>query len=1292
MEETNLDIDVEESTREQTPLNDTSGEESSGEVLKGEAYIETVERLHDGSSHLLLHIEGNNSELMDSSIRGKYRYRLKRIGPLGDWVCVTEEKDTIKSKSKKLIKSVLRNSIEKLNESSSDKSDSSEESADKKKSLPARLPSGRELPSVSEKRKLFENKSQSPKVEEPASRSRKPTVRKNKSSSDESQAADKPSKVSDMIRQINKKEDEASEEEDEEEEDEEEEIIVSKENTVTKLIREKQKKIDQVRTVVLEERFTIEAEDVPRKEAVLNVDPDVESSDEELSALSKQLTKQGNSLLEREDKEKSYIDLVTRITTEKHGSNKPSSTETITQRKRLEPKLHRAEAGDEKLLEKLKPEESIQYEYEQVIEQPESAVAKSNGDGKFMPRTETSTESTKVENITTKTTKKQTKEKFEKTEQLTPAQLKKTITDLTTYLTEDEEDKIVETLEKSKRLDEFSYQQFKNKGAKHSAHDMDAEELALMERITPNQVDNAGFDNELVKITASRQFEFVADGKPFAGSDEQNVMFYAGGTDGDEATSRATFQESSSGENIYDYYNLKPAVDLDAHPGAENRFFLKPIDLNTLTVGEQFKPDEITLFVDNNKMIKSNMSEERTESEGESDEKPMGTYYEPIENLTAEDFFRVKHKTPPPKSLDLIKAKFERKSSTDSDNELKRARSEDNRFLSGADSRQPAKLPKSKMEIYDKDFKLNLQFESKIPKHKSLASRKSSNEDEATTTTTTSSEELKSDKAIKKKQLQPHGLKARSPLSHESSEDSPVTSRTAKSRIPVVSPVDPDLNEQHRFKLQPRRSSSEISRKMSSEDENSIYKRPDKLAPNEKSIRKLRDMYEKREEAPDVPVLDKIKKLPKQSLSLFDKAEEAGVKVPPGKKPESHEVKKSPTSTVIETEQKDKPLTSVSPDNEKPKNKLLKSFLDQYESIPDTKESLSTGKPPKSTDYESKFNQEAPAAPGEKIKKLSKSFMDQQQDHEANKTPSAKIPSTKLLKKTDSSSPPSSDKDEVFERKSRPSKSSEDESRAKESDKVKKISKSYMDQYGTGKTDVVDKEPKKLPKEKLVQYESKEELNATATPKKKAAPAIEQPVEVKQEKPTSPKQVESPSDPAQKGIKHLVHKYELRTPSPATYERKASSSSSDSNSQDNEKLKKKSIPVYQPATTAKKTEKPANTDKAVSPHVDAHLVDYKAVNKPDESKEDDKQFKKLLDRYEKILPKPDSSPASAAKKQEGKEAVKQVKSSESDGSDEALSIPTGTRVYKSKHSPLIATLHVPDTTESEAARKQSQGI
>ncbi len=31
MEETNFDIDVEESTRELNPLNDTSGEESSGE-------------------------------------------------------------------------------------------------------------------------------------------------------------------------------------------------------------------------------------------------------------------------------------------------------------------------------------------------------------------------------------------------------------------------------------------------------------------------------------------------------------------------------------------------------------------------------------------------------------------------------------------------------------------------------------------------------------------------------------------------------------------------------------------------------------------------------------------------------------------------------------------------------------------------------------------------------------------------------------------------------------------------------------------------------------------------------------------------------------------------------------------------------------------------------------------------------------------------------------------------------------------------------------------------------------
>jgi hypothetical protein len=59
--------------------------------LRGETYIENFERLPNGSGHLLLHIDNKKkNELLGDDpdkIKGKYKYRLKRIGPLGDWEC-----------------------------------------------------------------------------------------------------------------------------------------------------------------------------------------------------------------------------------------------------------------------------------------------------------------------------------------------------------------------------------------------------------------------------------------------------------------------------------------------------------------------------------------------------------------------------------------------------------------------------------------------------------------------------------------------------------------------------------------------------------------------------------------------------------------------------------------------------------------------------------------------------------------------------------------------------------------------------------------------------------------------------------------------------------------------------------------------------------------------------------------------------------------------------------------------------------------------------------------------------
>ena len=111
--------------------------------------------MEDGSSHLLLHLHGNSSELIRSKdpkkLKGKYKYRLKKVGLLeGQSSEENPETNPVKYKSTPTRNSIesypttqpLRNKFktstrvyeEKVHESSSEKSDYAEVKINKKKS------------------------------------------------------------------------------------------------------------------------------------------------------------------------------------------------------------------------------------------------------------------------------------------------------------------------------------------------------------------------------------------------------------------------------------------------------------------------------------------------------------------------------------------------------------------------------------------------------------------------------------------------------------------------------------------------------------------------------------------------------------------------------------------------------------------------------------------------------------------------------------------------------------------------------------------------------------------------------------------------------------------------------------------------------------------------------------------------------------------------------------------------------------------------------------------------------
>ena len=219
-------------------------------IYRGETFIENVERLPDGSSHLLLRIE-DDSELIDSKnlnkAKGKYKYRFKRIGLLNNEPTIathsklaqptstqeqvvaiqkktvvdqaagtdstTESESDLSERSKEIVQMALGNAIEKIKlakdsrktrvptpKSSSPEPMSSSSSVSSSVSPKKESDDANKLPSFNEKRKLFENSSANPPKAVQASSAVEPTASSSKS---QESSMPKSNKVLDLIKQLN---------------------------------------------------------------------------------------------------------------------------------------------------------------------------------------------------------------------------------------------------------------------------------------------------------------------------------------------------------------------------------------------------------------------------------------------------------------------------------------------------------------------------------------------------------------------------------------------------------------------------------------------------------------------------------------------------------------------------------------------------------------------------------------------------------------------------------------------------------------------------------------------------------------------------------------------------------------------------------------------------------------------------------------------------------------------------------------------------------------------------------
>lgn len=657
-----------------------------------------MERLPDGTSHLLLRID-DDAELIDAKnpnkARGRYKYRFKRIPLPENWTSNEDIKEKLKHQQQKQPRNPTSQQEPSQKMELSDQfSDDSEPEliaiAEKSKDIVRnavstavrRLDTG--LDDIKEESENATSSCNSHKSSKSKNRKESSKSKHFKLDADqaENRSFDSNETIGDVVRSLSYSENDDTTNKNSESDSE---INVANENFVTKVTKEKQKKINQEKTVIIEENYVITSRDEH------NLDEN--QGDQE-------------NLIEKEEKSKTYIDDEVRITTKESGKDKPRKKEKLISKKHTEPSVVSTikELGDEKLVEKFKPEETIQYEYEQVIEQPESG--QSNDSNNIT-----------IENTQKKTTKYESKEKFQKIENPSPDKVKKITTDLTTLITEEEEDKITETIEKSKDVQEFSYQQLNARQPTDSTSRLKMNLTQLAERLQPMDVDSDPLHTITASKNQSKAYEFSH--RP---NNPDECEIYTQVTYEKGKHLNLTPNSSSLSDNILDYYKLKP-VDNEIYEDEEdNRLkltdIIQPVDLNMLQTGEQFKPDETVSYNEIATFSKGLTTKQSDQPIREDDEDSLAeieenfiitfkspsvplqeskldspkekSYYKPIETLTADDFYRNEKSTKP---IHFIKAKFENK---DSDSKRSSSRSDDSLGTVG-------KLPKSKVEIYDKD-------------------------------------------------------------------------------------------------------------------------------------------------------------------------------------------------------------------------------------------------------------------------------------------------------------------------------------------------------------------------------------------------------------------------------------------------------------------------------------------------------------------------------------------------------------------------------------------------------------
>ncbi|CAF0722221.1 unnamed protein product, partial [Brachionus calyciflorus] len=673
---------TQQSKRPLSPITDTSEEESSDSLIyRGETYIENVERLPDGTSHLLLRIE-DSPDLIDptnpNKARGRYKYRLKRI-PLPESWSNQQGPETVDTSLQN------DNSMDLSSENFAEDFDPELIAISEKNDYVKPLPSSmlRRFSNLEDIKEETETYSSSSQKSSSGNKRKESSKSKHFKIDSNDRSFDSCETMGDVVRSLTLSETES-----------ESEINVANENLVSKITREKQKKINLEKTVIIEENYVIEQKPefhskIPRREKVSTTREKFEKN-----------------LFDSEEKSKSSLDNEIKITTKEYGRNKPKKTEKIIVKQGL---------GDEKLSEKLKPEESIQYEYEQVIED-RSPHQTPEPDNK---------KNIQIENTQTKKTEYETKEKFQTRDNVSPNSVKTILTEKTVLITETEEDKIVETIENEKNIDEFSYSQKRGRQGKISSN-LKNNLAQLAERLNPVFVDS---DSEpLHSVTVRKKISHSLSQEPSNFNlklDQEQSKTYVLNSRSEKDLSSSTPSSSSNNDNFIEYYKLQPN-QLNNEIQFDNdgpKISYEPVDLNCFQTGEQFKSDEtvslndlasfskgLTSRVDeSNKIIKSDDEDSLAEIEEnfvitfkspeenaplvESELKPLSvkpsspnesTYYKPIETLTTQDFFK-----PEPKSLDQIKAKFENKEK-ETKNENEKTRSE-----------SVGKLPKSKFEIYD---------------------------------------------------------------------------------------------------------------------------------------------------------------------------------------------------------------------------------------------------------------------------------------------------------------------------------------------------------------------------------------------------------------------------------------------------------------------------------------------------------------------------------------------------------------------------------------------------------------